>query len=103
MDAKTWAIGQRRLEVLGPLVRSERRTAGAVDAAARELGIERAQCYRLLRRLRAEPTVTALLPRPGGRPVGLRLLGAAVETVIAAAINDFYLDRRCPAVSDLVR
>jgi hypothetical protein len=31
----------------------------AVYAAAGELGIERAQCCRLLRRLRAEPTVTA--------------------------------------------
>jgi putative transposase len=85
------------------LARAERTSAAAVDAAARELGIERAQCYRLLRRLRADLTVTSLLPRPSGRPAGLRLLGGEVETVVDAAIQEFYLSRRCPTPADLMR
>ena len=102
-DDGTWATGERRLEVLGPLAKAERTSAAAVDAAARELGIERAQCYRLLRRLRADLTVTSLLPRPSGRPTGLRLLSAEVEAVIGAAIQEFYLSRRCPTLADLMR
>ena len=69
-----WATGEHRLRVLTPLARTDRSTAGEVDAAAQELGIERAQCYRLLRRLRADRTVTALLPGPSGRRAGVRLL-----------------------------
>jgi len=102
-DDLTWAAGERRFQVLGPLATSERATIGAVDAAARELGIERAQCYRLLRRLRADPTVTSVLPRQAGRRTGLRLLGDEVEAVVAAAIDEFYLDRRCPTLADLMR
>lgn len=102
-DDRTWATGERRLEVLGPLARAERTSTAAVDAAARELGIERAHCYRLLRRLRADLTVTSLLPRPSGRPTGLRLLSAEVEAVIGAAIQESYLSRRCPTPADLMR
>lgn len=81
-----WATGEHRLRVLTPLARTGRSTAGEVDAAARELGIERAQCYRLLRRLRADRTVTALLPGPSGRRAGVRLLNKAVEATIEKAI-----------------
>ena len=86
-DDLSWATGERRFQVLEPLARSERTTADIVDAAARELGIERAQCYRLLRRLRADPTLTMLVPRSGGRPVGVRLLGEEIEAIVAAAIG----------------
>jgi putative transposase len=74
-----------------------------VDTTARKLGIERAQCYRLLRRLRADPTLTALMPGSGGRPIGLRLLDVEVEAVISAAIDEFYLTWLCPSVAALVR
>ncbi|WP_376093938.1 Mu transposase C-terminal domain-containing protein (plasmid) [Roseomonas sp. CCTCC AB2023176] len=47
--------------------------------------------------------MTSVLPRAGGRPVGLRLLGAEVEAVTAGAIEEFYLDRRCPTLADLMR
>ena len=102
-DDLSWATGERRFQILEPLARSERTTADIVDAAARELGIERAQCYRLLRRLRADPTLTVLVPRSGGRPVGARLLGEEIEAIVAAAINEFYLTRSCPTVAALVR
>ena len=98
-----WATGEHRLRVLTPLARTDRSTAGEVDAAARELGIERAQCYRLLRRLRADRTVTALLPGPSGRRAGVRLLNKAVETTIEKAIDEFYLRPNCPTLADLMR
>lgn len=78
-------------------------TSGAIDAAAKALGTRRNQCYELFRRHRLDPTVTALLPQTRGRSRGTRLLGAEVEAVIAAAIDELYLDRRCPSLADLVR
>ena len=89
--------------MLGPLAMSERTSAAAADAAVRELGIERAQCYRLLRRLCADLTVTSLLLRLGGSPTGLQLLDTEVEAIIATAVNEVYLDRQCPTPAELMR
>lgn len=44
-----------------------------------------------------------MLPRSTGRRVGARLLSPDVEAVITAAIEEFYLDRREPTVSHLLR
>jgi hypothetical protein len=38
LDDETWEKRELRMRVLAPLVAAERTTAGAVDAAARELG-----------------------------------------------------------------
>lgn len=43
-DDPAWLVGERRREVLAPLVAAPRTTAAAVDEAARELGIKRAYC-----------------------------------------------------------
>ncbi|WP_377082701.1 Mu transposase C-terminal domain-containing protein [Roseomonas xinghualingensis] len=89
--------------MLAPLAAVERTTRAEVEAAARDLGIGRAYCYRLLRRLRAERTVTAVLPRSRGRRVGARILGNDIERIIGEAIDEFYLDRQRPSVAVLVR
>ena len=102
-DDATWERGELRLRVLSPLLAEPRTTNAAVEAAARQLGIERSQCYRLLRKLRAERTVTTLLPATGGRRRGAKLLGDEVEAIIAASIEEFYLSRRSPRISDLMR
>lgn len=102
-DAETWTVGEERFRVLAPLAATERTTGTAVEAAARELGIGRAYCYRLLQRLRDDRTVTAVLPRHRGRSVGSRLLSGDVETIVATAIEEFYLDRQRPTVAALVR
>jgi len=101
-DSRTWSVGEERLRVLRPLAAAEQTTAVAVDAAARELGIQRAHCYRLLRRLRADPTVTALLPRTRGRASGVRMLSAEIEDIVESAVNEFYLNRQCPTVAALM-
>jgi len=91
------------MRILAPLAAQEVVTAAAVDAAAQELGLRRAQCYRLLRRFRADPTLTALLPRQSGRTTNTRFLPGDVEAVIGTAIEEFYLCRSRPTVADLVR
>ncbi|MFC7738566.1 hypothetical protein ACFQX4_22800 [Roseomonas sp. GCM10028921] len=102
-DDLTWRVGQDRIRVLAPLAAQESVTAAVVDAAAQELGLRRAQCYRLLRRFRADPTLAALLPRQSGRATNTRFLAGDVEAVIGSAIEEFYLSRSRPTVADLVR
>lgn len=75
----------------------------AVTAAARELGIKTAYCYRLLRRYLDEPTVTKLMPRTRGRRVGTRVLDPAVNVLIEEAIDEFYLSPERPTIASLVR
>ena len=102
-DDPTWEEGELRYRVLAPLAASEKTTIELVDAAARKLGIERAQCYRLIRKLRTERTVSALLSCAGGRSVGTRLLNEEIEKIVSCAIEEFYLKPQRPTISDLVR
>lgn len=100
---KDWVIGATRLRVLAELGASDRIDRAAVMAAAEELKISRSRCYALLRRYRESPTVTALAPRVRGRDSGVRMLDAEVEVLVEQAIDEFYLTRRCPSISHLVR
>ncbi len=98
-----WATGTMRLRILAELGASDRTDGTAVMAAAEELQISRSRCYVLLRRYRDSPTVTALAPRTRGRASGVRMLDAEVEALIEQAIDEFYLTRRCPSISELTR
>lgn len=75
----------------------------SIAAAGWELGVSRAYCYRLLRRYRDDPTVTQLMPRSRGRVTGRRVLDPAVEPLVEAAIDEFYLTPECPTLAKLVR
>ena len=102
-DDQDWAIGATRLRILAELGASDRIDRAAVMAAAEELQISRSRCYALLRRYRDSPTVTALAPRSRGRASGVRMLDAEVEALVEQAIDEFYLTRRCPSISQLAR
>jgi Helix-turn-helix domain len=73
---EVWQLAVRRAEVIGPLAAAPSVGAGAVDAAATELGVSRRQVYLLLGRWRAgEGVVSDLIPgrSSGGRdPTGDR-------------------------------
>ncbi len=55
-DAGEWAIGEKRLKILSELAGNERAGTKAIDAAARDLGIQRTQCSELLKRYWRCPT-----------------------------------------------
>jgi putative transposase len=74
-----------------------------IAAAAWELGVSRAYCYRLLRRYRENPTLTKLMPQSRGRATGTKILDPAIEAVVEQAIDEFYLTPERPSVSGLVR
>jgi putative transposase len=102
-DAHVWAVGQQRIKVIAALAAAEKTDNASIEAAAWELGICRAYCYRLLRRYREDASVTRLMPQARGRVVGAKVLDPAIETLIEAAINDFYLTSERPTIAKLVR
>jgi putative transposase len=100
---RAWAIGQARLKVVAGVAARPRAGKETIDAAAWELGVSRAHCYRLLRRFRDSPTASALAPRKVGRAQGSRVLPSAIEEIIEAAIDDCWMKPERPSLAALVR
>jgi putative transposase len=97
-----WHKARRRFEVISVLAKAPERTRSDAEAAAQALGCSATVIYRLLLRYLADPRVTSLLPGRRGRRHGQLLLAGEVDEVIQATINEFYLSRQRPRVSDLV-
>ena len=92
---EVWQLAVRRAEVIGPLAAAPSVGAGAVDAAATQLGVSRRQVYLLLARWRAgEGVVSDLIPgrSSGGR--GREKLPDEVETAIREVLRAQYLTRQ---------
>ncbi len=97
-----WHKARRRFEVIRVLAKSPERTRSDAEAAAQALGCSATVVYRLLSRYLADQRVTSLLPGRRGRRHGQLLLLAEVDEVVQATIDEFYLIRQRPRVSDLV-
>ena len=97
-----WHKARRRFEVISVLAKAPERTRGDAEAAAEALGCSATVVYRLLSRYLADPRVTSLLPGRRGRRHSQLLLVAEVDEVVQATIDEFYLTRQRPRVSDLV-
>lgn len=97
-----WHQARRRFEVISVLAKAPERTRGDAEAAAEALGCSATVVYRLLSRYLADPRVTSLLPGRRGRRHGQLYLPAEVDEVVQATIDEFYLTRQRPRVSDLV-
>lgn len=97
-----WHMARRRFEVISVLAKAPERTRGDAEAAAEALGCSATVVYRLLSRYLADPRVTSLLPGRRGRRHGQLFLPAEVDEVVQATIDEFYLTRQRPRVSDLV-
>jgi putative transposase len=97
-----WHKARRRFEVISVLAKAPERTRGDAEAAAEALGCSATVVYRLLSRYLADPRVTSLLPGRRGRRHGQLLLATEVDEVVQATIDEFYLTRQRPRVSDLV-
>lgn len=97
-----WDRALRYLSVVRRLAESSTRTRSEVAAAAAELSCSVAHLYLLLSRYRSDPRLTSLLPRQRGPRSGRSLLSADVDAVIDDAIQEVYLTRQQPKVSDLL-
>jgi putative transposase len=103
VSARDWQIARRRFEVIRNLAVTPNRTRAHATLAASELEICVALVYRLLARYEADPKLTSLLPERRGREHGRFVLSSDVDEIVKEAIEDFYLTRQRPRVSDLVK
>lgn len=101
IDSAAWEEARRCLPVIRCLADDHARTRAKILAAARELGCGPTHVYALLRRYSDDSRLTSLLPRMRGRKAGQTLLDPAVEAVIEAAIDEFYLTRQKPRLVHL--
>lgn len=98
-----WQAACKREAVMRRLANSRRLSQSLVVNACEELGLGRSQVYALLRKYRADPRVTSLIPgRPGTRP-GSNRLSPEVSAIIDRCIDTFYLTRQKLTVAALTR
>ncbi|MFG5380602.1 helix-turn-helix domain-containing protein, partial [Yoonia sp. R2-816] len=105
IDEDLWTEASGRADALRGFLKDNPGQTSAADIArlADELGLSRASIFRLIKLFRKGGTVTSLVERKRGRPVGHRTLDAAREEILQAAINKHYLKRTRPSISQLVR
>jgi putative transposase len=102
VPAAAWHEARRRFEAIRILAETPERTRADAEAAAAALGNSLSLVYRLLARFIADPRVTSLLPGQRGRRRGQLLLRDDVDAVVKTTIDEIYLSRQRPCVSDLV-
>jgi len=98
-----WRRALERQPELRRLVETPGRSRAEVEAAAGRLGLHISTLYRLLRRFGVEQTVEAITGEARGWRRGRSRLPASIETVIDAAIQDFFLTKQAPAAAALHR
>ena len=76
-----WQEACRREAVVRPLAATPRLSRGCVIDACAKLGIGKSQLYELLRRYRADPRTTSLVPETGGAPKGTDRLAPQAAAV----------------------
>ena len=89
-----WQEACRREAVVRPLAASPRLSRGSVIDACARLGIGKSQLYELLRRYRADPRTTSLVPATGGTPKGADRLAPQAAKIIELAIDQLYLTQQ---------
>ena len=98
-----WELALAREAVIRPLADQAEIAAGLVTTASAALGISRSLVYRLVAKFRKRPQVSSLLPAKQGRRPTTRALGTAAEAVVQDAIDQMYLQREQPRLSDLLK
>jgi hypothetical protein len=78
IDDERWSSAVRKERVLRGLC-GKRLKPDEIRDGCKELGISRAQLFRLLRRFEADPRASALVPRKPGPAKGMLMLEGAVE------------------------
>ncbi len=98
-----WRLALERQPELRRLIEAPRRSRADVQAAADRLGLHASTLYRLLHRFAVEQTAEAITGEARGWRSGRSRLSASIETLIDAAIQDFFLTRQAPSAAALHR
>jgi putative transposase len=99
-----WEEACRREDIVRDMIERcpARLSKATVADACGRLGVSRASLYRMVRRLKAGGTVTALLPRPRGRRQGFKINDRPRDTLIRRTIEQCYLTPERPKLARLV-
>jgi putative transposase len=105
IDEAAWEEARRRAEAIRAFLsrRGEAGTTVDVVAFANELGVSQATAYRLIALFRQGGSVTSLVERKRGRPMGHRVLDQERDTLVKDAVRAVYMTPNRPPVSELVR
>lgn len=98
-----WRRALERQPELRKLTGASKRSRDDVQAAADRLGLHASTLYRLLRRFAVDQTAEAITGEPRGWRPGRSRLPASIETLIDAAIRDFFLTKQAPSPAALHR
>jgi putative transposase len=98
-----WRLALERQPELRKLIEAPRRSRADVQSAADRLGLHASTVYRLLHRFAVEQTAEAITGEARGWRSGRSRLSASIETLIDAAIQDFFLTRQAPSAAALHR
>lgn len=98
-----WARAIEREPMFRRLAHRPRLTDVEVGAALAELDLGKSQFYEILRRYRAHPVTSSLLPARPGPKQGLNRLPPEVNRQVEQTIRRFYLRREKPSMAALWR
>ena len=101
-SADEWKEGQRRFEAIKGLLDNPQRTRDEAEAMASTAGVHVATLYRWLADYLRAGNVSALVPEKRGRKMGTRRLAPAVEAILDAVIEDFYLKKQRPTPDEVI-
>jgi putative transposase len=101
VPAAQWEQASRRAAVCRQLLTSGDTGRAAVEEAAMLLGLSVRTLQRDLQTMREVDHPAALIPEPGGRPVGLSMVDPRVERIIQDAIETIYLAGNRPALHEV--
>jgi len=98
-----WRRALERQPELRQLIETSPRSRSDVEAAAHRLGLHISTLYRLLRRFASDQTAEAITGEARGWRPGRSRLPASIDSVIDAAVQDFFLTKQAPTAAALHR
>lgn len=97
-----WAVAQRRLGAIKPLIENPLRTRTEAEQLAGEHGVHVATLYKWLKIYQEAGHVSALVPTKRGRRHGTRMLKGEQEQLISTVIEDEFLTKQRKKGQDVV-
>lgn len=97
-----WAVAQKRLQAIKPLLDNPVRTRSDVEALAAAEGVNATTLYKWLKVFQAAGHVSSLVPDKRGRKQGTLLLDPRQEAIIQLTIEEVYLSKQRQKPQDVV-
>jgi putative transposase len=97
-----WTIAQKRFSAISPLLNYSMMPRGAVEAQAKDAGVDTATLYRWLERYQNWGEILALVPRKRGWKPGSTRLTIEAEKLIQEVIDEHYLSKQRPSIQSAI-